>query len=100
MPISKQLYNELERLTLLIEDNSASIEDYARYEFLLTNAGLPREYIYSYLARAGFTNWNDLVQERRNKQKKQTKIEEVVIAGLIGLGLGVLFAALLEKNNK
>jgi len=93
------LYNELEVLTQKIENNSAEFDDYKRYEFLLQKGGLSTEYIYSYLNRAGFKNWNELINARKNKEKKETS-NAVVVGSLIGLGIGLLLAGIFGGDKK
>ncbi len=98
--ISRNLYTELEALTFRIDNNSASLDDYKRYELLLVNAGLPKQYMYDYLRRAGFSNWDDFVKARKVKEKThQENIESTVVGGIIGLGLGLLLAGFLEKKS-
>ena len=98
--INRSLYNELESLTYRIDINSATLDDYRKYESLLVNAGLPKEYIYNYLRRAGFTNWDDLVKARKIKEKThQENVETAVVGGIIGLGLGVLLAGFMDKGK-
>jgi hypothetical protein len=98
--ISRNLYTELESLTFRIDNNSASLDDYKRYELLLVNAGLPKHYIYDYLRRAGFSNWDDFVRARKIKeQSHQENLETAVVGGIIGLGIGLLLAGFLEKRS-
>ena len=94
-----QILNELETLTHKIENNTATLDDYKRYEVLLLNGGLSHDYIFSYLDRAGFKNWDEFVTVRQNKEKNQ-QIEAVVIGGLVGLGLALLIVALLSGGKK
>lgn len=90
---------ELEQLTQKIEFNTATLPDYQRYEELLLQSGLPRNYIYSYLRRAGFNSWEDFVAARRSKERRQM-ISGAIIGGLVGLGLGVLFYDLLVEEGE
>ncbi len=92
------LYNELEVLTQKIENNTAELVDYKRYEFILEKGGLSTEYIYSYLNRAGFNNWNDLILARKDKEKKKTS-NAVVVGGLIGLGIGLILAEIFGSDK-
>lgn len=92
------LYNELEVLTQRIEKNSANLEDYQRYELLLTKGGLTTEYIYSYLNRAGFNNWNELIIARKNKENKKEVTNATVVGGIIGIGLGILLAGIFSDE--
>jgi len=92
------LYNELEVLTQRIEKNSADLEDYQRYELLLNKGGLSTEYIYSYLNRAGFNNWNELINARKNKENKKELANATVVGGIIGIGLGLLLAGIFSDD--
>jgi len=93
--MDRQLLNELELLTKKIEANTAKVIDYQRYETILTRGGLTRERIYSYLKRAGFKTWTEFYKARNNKITSKN-IEAGIIGGLIGLGVGLLIASLLE----
>ena len=90
-------YRELEELTQRIEDNTATLRDYQRYESLLLHAGVPREYIYSYLTRAGFDSWEAFVEARQSKMWNE--IGGTVVGGLIGLGLGLLVYNALSESK-
>jgi len=92
------LHNELENLTQKIEQNSANLEDYQRYELLLKKGGLTTTYIYSYLNRAGFNNWNELIAARKNKENKKEVSNATVVGGLIGIGLGLLLAGIFRDE--
>lgn len=91
--MNKELYNELELLTQKIEYNTASLSDYQRYELLLEQGGLTHDYIYSYLNRAGFNSWQDLINARKDKEKSEM-LNAVAIGGLVGLGVGLLLTGL------
>lgn len=95
--LANSTYNELELLTQKIESNTADLNDYQRYEILLQNGGLSREYIYSYLKRAGFNNWNDLINARKQKERVKDNNAKL-IGGIIGLGLGILIAKLFSDD--
>lgn len=98
LTINPQLYTELENLTIRIENNSANLKDYLRYEQILINAGLPREYIFSYLQRAGFSTWQEFINARNIKQQIQKeKLESLAIGGLIGIGIGLLLSSKSEE---
>lgn len=87
------LYNELEVLTQKIEKNTAILSDYQRYEYLLKQGGLSNDYIYSYLNRAGFNNWTELINARKNIENQETS-NAIVVGGLIGIGIGLLLAGI------
>ncbi len=93
--MNKNLINELEVITHKIENNSAFLEDYKRYEVLLTKGGLSHDKIFTYLNRAGFNNWTDFYNERNSKVKSKN-IEAGIIGGLIGLGIGLIISALFD----
>jgi hypothetical protein len=93
------LYSELEELTQKIENNTAKVSDYQRYEYLLQEGGLSHDYIYSYLDRAGFNSWQDLIEARKNKERKET-MNAVAVGGLVGLGIGLLLAGIFGGNKK
>ncbi|MBE7635122.1 hypothetical protein F7642_12385 [Tenacibaculum finnmarkense genomovar ulcerans] len=93
------LYRELEVLTQKIENNTAELNDYKRYELLLEKGGLNSEYIFSYLNRAGFNNWNQLIEARKNKEKKETS-NAVVVGSIIGLGIALLLTGILGKDKE
>lgn len=89
---------ELEQLTHKIENNTATLQDYERYEALLLQGGLPLDYIYSYLDRAGFNSWEGFLAARQSKARREM-IGGAIIGGLVGLGLGVLFYDLLGDGG-
>ena len=93
--MNKQIIKELELLTQKIENNSANVDDYKKYERLLTIGGLSHNTIFSYLERSGFHNWNEFYNARNNKIRSKN-IEAGIIGGLIGLGLGLLISVLFE----
>ena len=92
--ITAQIRNELESLTKKIEQNTANLEDYKRYEVLLTSGGVNHNYIFTYLNKAGFRGWEEFIAAR---QKKQT--EANTVGALIGLGLGLLLIAAISNNK-
>lgn len=97
--MNRQTLNELEVLTQRIEQNSATLADYKRYEFLLLSGGLTHDYIFSFLNRAGFNTWEDFISARRNKEQRNKDMEGAVVGGLIGLGLGLLLIGLLSDKK-
>ena len=95
--LGNNTYNELELLTQKIESNTADLNDYHRYEILLKNGGLSREYIYSYLSRAGFSDWHQLIDARKAKEIEKNNSAKLV-GGIVGLGLGILIAKLFSDD--
>ncbi|WP_340200952.1 hypothetical protein [Ascidiimonas sp. W6] len=95
--LANNTYKELELLTQKIESNTADLNDYQRYEILLQNGGLAREYIYSYLNRAGFSNWNELINARQEKERAKDNNAKL-IGGIVGLGLGILIMKLFSED--
>lgn len=91
--MNREIYNELENLTHKIEHNTATLSDYQRYEFLLEQGGLSHDYIYSYLNRAGFSSWQDLIKARKSKEKTEM-LNAVAVGGLVGLGIGLLLTGI------
>jgi hypothetical protein len=94
---NQMIINELELLSNKIEQNTATLDDYRRYELLLLNGGLSHDYIYSYLNRVGFNTWEDFISARQQKERDKN-IEASVVGGLIGLGLGLLLVGLFGKK--
>jgi hypothetical protein len=97
--MNNQIISELELLSYKIGQNTATLEDYKRYEVLLHNGGLSHDYIFSYLNQAGFRTWEDFIAARRKKQNDKDK-EATLVGGLIGLGLGLLLLGIFDRNNK
>lgn len=95
--MNKEYILALENLTKKIEKNQADINDYQKYEDILLKGGLPKSIIDQSLKDAGFETWIDFVSARQDKEKEKN-IESAVIGGLIGLGLGLLIAALFDRN--
>lgn len=91
--------NELELLSQKIEKNTATLDDYKRYEKLLLNGGLSHNYIFSYLNRAGFQTWEEFITARQKKEDNKDK-EALVVGGLVGLGLGLLLLGLFSEGKK
>jgi len=91
------LYEELEVLTHKIENNTAELHDYRRYEYILKQGGLSQNYIYSYLNRAGFSSWEELVEARKGKELSNA-VGATFIGALIGLGIGLIIKGLFGKE--
>ena len=89
------LSNELESLAQKIESNTANLEDYYRYETLLSDGGLPHDYIYSYLYSAGFKTWEEFIDARLQNPKDRNNGS--LIGGILGLGLGMRLKGVLLK---
>lgn len=95
--MTTQLINELVLLTNKIQQNTADIQDYIRYEKLLTQGGLPSEKAQMLLKRAGFSNWSEFYNARNNVINSK-KVEANIIGGLVGLGVGLLIASLFDEK--
>jgi hypothetical protein len=96
---NRNYYAELESLANKIENNTANLADYRRYEQLLANAGLPRTYIFSYVKRAGFSSWEEFIKARILQEKVHQENQKAkAVGGLVGIGLGLLLASALSKN--
>jgi hypothetical protein len=97
--MTNTIWNELDVLTKKIEYNSATIDDYNRYEYLLSKGGLSRDYVRTFLNKAGFKTWNDFVNAR-NAKVKDERVSGAMVGGLIALGLGLLLAGLFSNDKK
>lgn len=91
------LISELELLSKKIETNSASLDDYKRYEGILLNSGLNKSYIYNFLNQAGFNTWEEFALARKDKEKEKN-IGTAIIGGIIGLGLGLILNSLFKEE--
>lgn len=94
------LVRELEVLSHKIEQNTASLTDYKRYELILQEGGLSHEYIFHSLNKAGFNSWEELVEARKQKEKRNSDIEAGIVGGLVGIGLGLLLAGIFGSDKK
>jgi hypothetical protein len=90
-------YRELELLSKKIEANTAIVEDYKQYEKLLLSGGLTHDFIFSYLTKAGFSSWGDLVNARK-KMNSHNETEASLVGGLLGLGLGIIFNSAISNK--
>ncbi len=97
--MANNILSELELLSQKIENNSALLEDYKRYEALLLNGGLSHDYIFLNLNKAGFNTWEEFVQARKKKERDKD-IEAGIVGTLIGLGLGMLLMGIFGDKNK
>ncbi len=73
-----------------IEAGAASSDDYQRYEDLLVSAGLPRDYVRSFIEEAGYDSW-DAFRQARSGPEGDRGVSATLIGRVSGLGLGVLF---------
>jgi len=98
--MENNLTHELEVLSQKIEDNSASLTDYKRYETILLKGGMSHDYIFENLSKAGFNTWEDLVKARKRKEKRNGGIEAGIIGGLLGLALGLILVGIFGSGKK
>lgn len=97
--MNNQIYTELESLSQKIEFNTASISDYQRYEELLLTAGLPKDYILSYLKRGNMKSWEELIKARKKQGKlSEENLKMTVVGGLLGLAIGLFVMFLFAKE--
>lgn len=66
-----------------IEKSIAKSNDFKRYETLLLNNGLQKDYINLYLKKAGFNNWDEFIK-KRDKKENNDEIASF-IGGLLGI---------------
>ena len=95
--MNKEIINKLEILSNKIERNTATLDDYKEYEHILLNSGLKREYIYTFINKAGFNNWEEFLKARKSKQNEKN-IGTAVIGGIVGLGLGLILTAMFKEK--
>ena len=101
--MNNQIYSELGILSQKIEDNTASVQDYNRYEELLLNAGLQKEYILSYLKKADLKSWEDLIKARNKQGKLREENQKMnAVGGLLGIAIGLFVIYLIgdERANE
>jgi hypothetical protein len=92
------LTQRLEYLSTLIRNNSAKLNHYEEYEKILLSGGIKRNYIFSFLNKAGFNTWNDFIEARNRKIHDKEK-EANIVGGIIGIGLGLLLLGALNDND-
>lgn len=98
--MKSKLINELEVLSKKIEQNTATLTDYKRYEQILLEGGLSHDYIFHSLSQAGFDTWEEFVEARKRKQRKSDDLESGLIGGLVGIGLGLLLIGIFSGDKK
>lgn len=97
--MENNLITELDVLSRKIEQNTASLSDYKRYETILLKGGLSHNYIFNSLNQAGFETWEQFIAARKKKEKNDD-VEAGIVGGLIGLGLGMLLIGIFGGNKK
>lgn len=90
--------SEIKAITERIEKDTATLDDYTRYESLLLKGGLSHEMIYSSLNKAGFNTWDEFLKARKRKERDRWE-ESNLIGALIGLGLGLLLYKLIKDKD-
>lgn len=78
-----------------IRKDYATINEYKEYEKLLFKYGMTQEDIDKYMKKENLTGYDELI----DKRKKNIKIEHVVVAGLLGLGLAAIFNTIFNKKD-
>jgi len=86
-------FTEIQHIAYKIENNTAQLTDYQNYETLLTEVGLPRDFIFSYLKKADIDSWEALVEARAKEEKMQREnLKAMAVGGVVGIGIGVVLA--------
>ena len=96
---NNQIRDEIERLSKKIEQNTATIKEYYRYEELLLRVGLPKESITENLDKANYKSWEDLMSARSKVGKlREENLKASVVGGIVGLALAIALAYLFIKQ--
>jgi hypothetical protein len=90
--ITKQQLDEIELLSMKIDNNSMDIEDYKRYEELLLFAGMKQSDIREKMNKYNYSSYEEYLRAKKNPRNKE---EEKIVNIKIVSGLVVLFAVLL-----
>ncbi len=89
-------YKEINDLSKKIDSNTATLDDYKRYELLLLSGGISKDYIYNYLSKAGFNSWDEFVKARQNKETERNNA--IIVGSLVGIGIGLFLLTLIDKK--
>ncbi len=87
---------EFDQLSNKIKHNSATIDDYYRYENVLRSKGYSDEQIWSRLKNQGIYSWEEYLDRRNKAQGREEKntLEVLILGGLLGLGLALVLDGL------
>lgn len=98
MTLNKKQIERIKFLKARIDKNLASIKEYEEYEALIIEAGFTHEDIQRYLDKDHLTGYDELILERQKyeQHKRNSDIETIVVAGLMGLGLAAVLKALFK----
>lgn len=83
----EEVFEEIDLLSGRIRNNTATLSDYYRYEQLLTDGGMPYEFIQKVLDRVGFHTWEELLQMRQDSERDKFN-ESTAVGSVLGFGTG------------
>ena len=93
--INNQTYKKIEELSQKIEVNTATLDEYYKYEELLLKAGTPKKSIEQNLKKANYKSWEDLISARNKVGRlREENLKASVVGGIVGLALGIALAYL------
>jgi hypothetical protein len=90
--LSQSELDEINHLSNKIDNNTAHLEEYERYESLLLSAGLTKGQIRSKMNNYGYLNYQQYLEARANAvTKEHRKVVNVsIVAGLVVLSTLVM----------
>lgn len=91
---------KLKELRDKIRYNTADESDYDLYDKLLHDGGYSNEEISKILAPAHISTIKDLktVREKAKSKEEKNTIETIVVAGVLGLALGIIIGTALKSK--
>lgn len=93
--------DKLIELRYEIREGTADAGDYQDYENLIISHGLPKSKLDKILKDSKSVDWDDFVKKRKNSKnmsyKRRTKLEAFIVGGLLGLGLYIIFRAIVRN---